>query len=236
MGRKWWIAAGLVVAATLWNSADTPAKEESLPVFSPPVQTQTTHASDARDALEFPFVIRGTELIAQCMAQYEGPFLEDEAQEPVSGVMALMVYNPGSRYVQNVRIVLQQGENMLFFEISMLPPGSRVLVLEKNKSPYSEELLDFCHCLTLHTEENMGEQGIVVTEYDGKLFLENQTGQPVSNVTLYYKQYSDADGFYLGGYTCSKNIGFLAPEQRMEVELYRYVTGYSRIVAVMTEE
>ena len=235
MGRKWWIVAGLVVAAMLWNSADAQEETEDAPVFTPPMQTQGTETA-VTDTLEFPFVVRGTELIVQYAAQYEGPFLEDEIQEPVSGVMALMVYNPGTKYVKSARLIVQRGQEKLLFEITMLPPGSRVLVLEKNKSPYSEELPDDCHCFTLDMEQKMGATDIVVSEADGKLFAENQTGQPVSNVTLYYKQYSAEDGFYLGGYTCSKYIGSLMPEERIEVDLYRYVTGYSRIVAVTAEQ
>ncbi len=236
MGNKWWIVVGLIVAALFWNSADETEKQENLPVFSPPVQTQTTEKPEDEGTLEFPFVIRGTELIAQCFVQYEGPFLEDEVQEPVTAVAALMVYNPGSHYIKNAQISMQQGGNPLLFEITMLPPGSRVLVLEKNGSPYSSEQVDQCQCLFVDTVLLDAEQGIVITEGTAGLLVDNQTGQPVTNITIYYKQYNDEDGFYLGGYTETKSIGSLAEGEAREVKLYRYVSGYSRVVAVTAEK
>ena len=233
MGRKWWIVIGLVVAAICWDSAEVTkaVPTESLPVF----QAQATEPSMKKE-LEFPIVVKGSELIAEHTAQYEGPFLEDETQEPVSGVMALMVYNPGAAFVENALLCIQQGERILLFEITMLPPRSRVLVLEKNGQVYSEEALSRCVCLSLEYGSVMTEQYITVSEENGTLVIENRSDQNVKGVTLCYKQFDYGKGFYLGGHTNCESIGDLLPWESREVVPCRYVYGYSKVVAVLEKE
>ncbi|MBQ2785124.1 MAG: hypothetical protein IJF02_01280 [Oscillospiraceae bacterium] len=233
MGRKWWIVVGLVVAAICWESTEVTkaAPTESLPAF----QAQTTEPSVKKE-LEFPIVVKGSGLIAEHTAQYEGPFLENETQEPVSGVMALMVYNPGAGFVDNALLCLQQGERILLFEITMLPPGSRVLVLEKNGQLYSEEAFSQCVCLSLEFIPDMVAQDIIVSEENGTLVVENRSDRNVNGVTLCYKQFDHKEGFYLGGYTNRASIGNLLPGETRTVVPYRYVCGYSKVVAVLEKE
>lgn len=233
MGRKWWIVVGLVVAVICWDSAEV---TKAAPTeWLPPFQTQTT-APSVKKELEFPIVVRGSELIAEHAVRYEGPFLENEVQEPVSDVMALMVYNPGSAFIGNTLLCLQQGERVLLFEISMLPPGSRVLVLEKNGQLYSEEVFSRCECLSLELVSDMGGQDITVRETNGTLVIENRSDRNVKGVTLCYKQFDYNEGFYIGGYTNSASIGDLFPGETREVVPYRYVSGYSKVVAVLEKE
>lgn len=233
MGRKWWIVVGLVVAAICWDSAEVTkaAPAESLPPF----QTQTT-APSVKKELEFPIVVKGSELIAEYAVRYEGPFLENEVQEPVSDVMSLMVYNPGSAFIGNTLLCLQQGERVLLFEISMLPPGSRVLVLEKNGQIYSEEVFSRCICLSLELMQEWETKDITVKEENGALVIENRSDRKVNGITLCYKQFDHKEGFYLGGYTDRANIGDLLPGESREIAPFRYVSGYSKVVAVLEKE
>ena len=84
--------------------------------------------------------------------------LENDSREPVSGVAALMVYNPGSHGVYQVTVQLLLGDAVLTFEIACLPPHSRVLVLEKDAKPYSRQSVQSCLCLSF-SRENFGVQG-----------------------------------------------------------------------------
>lgn len=234
MGRKWWIVVGVMIAALFWNSADA-AQEKPQAERLPTLQTQAAETI-AQNALEFPVVVKGTELIVQYTAQYEGPFLEDAQQQPISGVMALMVYNPGNRYFTDVMLHLQQGQRTLLFEITMLPPGSKVLVLEKSGQPYSEETVSRCEALCVETAADIGEQGIIVTEEAGRLVVTNMSENSFKNITLYYKQFDYKENFYLGGYTCSYHIGMIGPGECREVVPYRYVCGYSKVVSIKEEK
>ena len=232
MGRKWWIVVGLVVAAICCDSAKATKvlPTESLPSF----QAQTTPPSVKKE-LEFPIVVKGAELIAEHAVRYEGPFLENAAQEPVSDVIALMVYNPGSAFIGNALLCLHQGERVLLFEITVLPPGSRVLVLEKNGQLYTEEAFSRCVCLFLELMPEQESQDVTVREENGTLVIGNRSERNVNRITLCYKQFDYKEGFYLGGYTNRASIGGLLPGESREVILYRYVSGYSKIVA-LTEE
>ena len=232
MGSKWWIIVGLMVAAVCWGSAEEGSQEDGLPAFSLPQDTQTQIQSEAQNEQEFPFVIRGTGLIAQYFAQYEGPFLEDEVQEPVTDIAALMVYNPGAQFVKRASILLQQGNRTLVFDIMMLPPGSRVLVLEKNGCPYTTEAVIGYQCVFVETEQRSEKWEIAVAEREGALYVTNQMEYTVSDVVLYYKQYNSVDGFYLGGYAYTQRIGTLGAEEEKKIDLFRYVSGNSRVVLV----
>ncbi len=233
MGRKWWIVVGLAVAAFFWTTADAKQEQENpAPAF--PVQTQQTDTQE-QTPLEFPAVVRGTGLILQQIARYEGPFLEDDVQEPVCDVMALMVYNPGSQWVCWAQLELQQGERTLVFEIMLLPPGSRVLVLERSGQSYSAQPLSSCRCLSLEMAESVESDNVIAQETNGHLEVVNLTQEQVNNVTLYYRQYRPEDGFYLGGRADTCTIETLLPGQCREVVPYRYVAGSCRVVAAVVE-
>lgn len=187
--------------------------------------------------VEFPFVLRETGLIAEHIAQYEGEFLEDESMEQVSGVAALMVYNPGSRGVLHATLEIQQEGKTLTFEIGYLPAHSRVLVLEKNAAAYSRQDVQSCLCLSI-TRETFGVQGesFALREQDGALVLENISQEVKTGVALIYKQYAAKGKFYLGGAEKYCSIGTLQPGEQVTVMPYGYVPEYSHVLAVTDGE
>ena len=214
----------------LWAVAGGNRPEERvLNVFSPteiPTESETT----APKVLEFPIVVTGTELIAQNMAQYEGPFLEAEDQEPVARVAALMIYNPGSKMIASAELVLTQGERTLRFFFTCLPPQSRVLVLEKNRQLYSSEPVCSCQCLSF-TEETPQSSSMQITDSENGLTVRNLYEED-KTVTLYYKQYITDGNFYLGGITAQTRVEHLAAGENREILAAGYAPGYCRIVAI----
>lgn len=236
MGKKWWIFGVFAIFAILcWNGKGRDSL--SLPVFSQPQQTVAALATDSRQEVEFPFVLRSTGLIVENIARYEGPFLENILQQEVAEVAALMVYNPGTQWVRAAKVLVAQGDEEYVFEITYLPPNSRVLVLERDARRYLDAPITDCRCLSLsETEFTLCADQIRITETGSGLMVENLTKQQVSRVVLYYKQYVQESGFYLGGYTCQKEVADLAAGESREVDVYRYVPGYSRMVAVKWEE
>lgn len=214
----------------LWTVAGGKMPEDRvLDVFSPteiPAEPEMT----APKALEFPIVVTDTGLIVQNMAQYEGPFLEAEDQEPVARVAALMIYNPGSKMITSAELVLTQGGRTLRFFFTCLPPQSRVLVLEKNRQLYSSEPVRSCQCLSF-TEEMPQSSSIQVTDSENGLAIVNFYDED-KTVTLYYKQYITDGNFYLGGVTGQTRVEHLAAGENREILAAGYAPGYCRIVAV----
>ena len=58
------------------------------------------------EPLSFPLELAGTTLRAEGTVYYEGPFLENGTQEPVTGALALLVRNTGSEALQTAQITL----------------------------------------------------------------------------------------------------------------------------------
>lgn len=230
MIKKSWIFGGLAVLLALWAVAGGNRPEERvLNVFSP-TEIPTEPEATTQKALEFPFVVTDTGLIVQNMAQYEGPFLESEDQEPVAQVAALMIYNPGSKMITSAELVLTQGERNLRFFFTCLPPQSRVLVLEKNRQQYSSEPVRSCQCLSF-TEETPQSSSMQITDSENGLTVRNLYEED-KTVTLYYKQYITDGNFYLGGVTGQTRVEHLAAGENREILAAGYAPGYCRIVAV----
>lgn len=180
--------------------------------------------------LEFPIVVDGTGLIVQNMAQYEGPFLEAEDQEPVARVAALMIYNPGDQMITSAELILTQGERTLRFLFTCLPPRSRVLVLEQNRQLYSSEPVYSCQCLSF-AEETPQPSLIEASDSENGLLVTNLYAMD-KTVTLYYKQYITEGDFYLGGVTGQTRVENLAAGENRKILASGYAPGYCRIVDV----
>ena len=152
MDKRWIVVLLAVTVVFLGIRGEGKEATHTVPSFSSP-ETTVPVTSESKETVEFPYVLRGTGLIAEHLAQYEGEFLENDSREPVSGVAALMVYNPGSHGVYQVTVQLLQGDAVLTFEIACLPPHSRVLVLERDARPYSRADVTACECLSFSADD-----------------------------------------------------------------------------------
>ena len=237
MVEKRW-AVLILAAAVIFLGIRGEGKEVSptVPSFSQPETTAPVAVTEP-ETVEFPHVLRGTGLIAEHLAQYEGEFLENDSREPVSGVAALMLYNPGSRGIYRATVQIRQGEQVLTFEAACLPPHSRVLVLEKDAKPYSRQSVQSCLCLSF-SRESFGVQGekVSLREENGSLILKNISGKTLPAVVVIYKQYAPQGKFYLGGAVNRCEIGVLEPEESVAVMPYGYAPGYSHVLAITTGE
>jgi hypothetical protein len=194
---------------------------------------QTTQGETA---LEFPYVLRSAGLIVQHMVQYEGPFLEDGSQEPVAEVAALMICNPRKQGISRAELVLWQGEEQLEFCITYLPPGGKILVLEKNGKRYSKEAITQCVCAVLQVGDFYEEKGeLAVVEQQDVLIVENRTQRFIERVVVYYKEYIQSGNYYLGGRTRTAVLEGLQPGERRQILPYGYAPGYSRVICALEE-
>ena len=201
--------------------------------FTPPT-TQYMPTTTANE-LELPHVIRGTKLIIEKTVCYEGDFWEDGSDTPAVDIMALVVCNPGTEGIRSAEISARQGNRQLRFVITCLPPGSRVLVLEKLRNAYSPEPLTECQCVT----QDSGWESVdtVRVEQAGlrELTVTNTSQQDRQAVTLHYKRYSPDAGMYLGGITYQHTVESLAAGERLQVSPRRYVETAYHIVLVESQ-
>lgn len=235
MGKTGW--ALLVLAAFLglvWaHGQQTP--QQPTAQFTPP-QTQAATVATTESALELPCVIRDTGLIVERTVCYEGDFWEDGSDTPGVDIMALVVCNPGREGVRGAEILVRQGARQLSFVITYLPPGSRVLVLERLRNAYSPEPLTECRCSFLD-RGSWETPGPVQVEPAGirDLAVKNNGAEDLQAVTLRYKRYNAEEELYMGGISYQLTMEPLAAGESMQVTPARYVEGSYKIVLVETQ-
>ena len=187
-----------------------------------------------RDAF-YPRSVMGTDLLAVSAVKYDGPFWEDGSNEVVYGIAGLVVENQSGLLVSGGAIILETDEERLVFEISQLPPGGKVLVLEKDRRPYRAVTPISCYGWT--KEEYPENPGLVSVEAMGlsSLTLANHTGCTVPSVEVRYKNYDWETGMFLGGISyCVVETDLMPREVRM-LNPTGFSVRESRIVSILQE-
>ncbi len=139
-----------------------------------------------------------------CVGTYSGTFVEDGLDEQVTDVLTIVVQNISSDLIEYGLITLDCGGETASFELSALPAGSYVLVMEKNRLTYNDTME-----LSKPTCEQYAEPNNLVMDFgndfkvypsDGVINIENISGRDIeSDVSLFYKNYEY--GLFFGGIT-----------------------------------
>ena len=152
----------------------------------------------AHKQISFPIALEGTSLVAERLAAYDGPFIEDGTNDEVTGIAALVLRNAGAETVTQADILLEQGSQQLAFHADTIPPGMTVLVLEANRGTYSMTACTAA-CATAQTREYPKIPLDVEPCGLGILRETNPTQSPLYGICLYHKQWQDPPGILVGG-------------------------------------
>lgn len=185
--------------------------------------------------ITLPCKVEGTNLIAENVISYEGPFLEDGSNQEVVNVMALMLYNSGDAGVEQTKVVLKRDIMEFVFEADMIPPGARVLVLEKERALYGYK--NFTSCYGWQTINNCGWKNWPITIREisiGALEISNRTDETYNQLQIYYK--TQLEGVLVGGVTFVHTVKALDPGQTIQIYPKNYAKGYSQIVKVIADQ
>ena len=179
--------------------------------------------------------VAGAMLVARSLLPYDGPALWDE-EGMLSGVAALELWNAGKKAIRYAEILVWQGKKAYTFTATYIPAGCRVVVLEKNKSPYTRDAVtDIEFGAVVPLEES--QTAVSVTEEGAfSLRVTNKTREPLSAVRVFYKQYDATRGIYVGGTTYSAVITALQPGECRSMMPHRYAADYAKVVAVVAEK
>lgn len=199
----------------------------TVPVTEPTEQTpETGEPSIEAPQAAFPYEIPGFTLLPDTktgalendlellgVGCYTGPYFEDGSDEEVSDVYAAVVKNNGADWVDFAVITMACGDQTATFEISALPGGTAVLVLESTRmgrtvgeacsNPHAictedltPHIYDFDDTFALYTS-------------DGVINLKNISETSFENdILVYYKNYDY--GLFLGGVTYRARFGGIA--------------------------
>lgn len=183
----------------------------------------------------YPRSVMGTDLLAVRTVEYSGPFWEDGSNEEVLKVAALIVENQGELMVSSGAVIVEFGKDRMVFELSFLPPGGKVLVLEKERKYYSNESPVSCYGWTKKEyPENPGLISVESTGLNG-MTITNHTGCTVPSIEVHYKNFNPESGMYMGGITYCIIEEDLMPREVRALSPDNFAARESRIVQVLQE-
>lgn len=223
---------------TIWFCSIHGAAVTEKPKQTPPPQHYPVSTQPAVTEPEVSAQLPYAGIFARRLISYDGPFLENEMEEELIGVAALEVCNLGDAVVEYAEIVVEQPHRQLRFEVTYIPPGSSVLVLEKDAQRYDTGLItDFTCTKVICMKPEDGSESVRV-ETDGfcSLKVTNLTEEDISCVRVFYKQYYEAEDLLLGGVTFCLVVPQLQSGQSQVFSPYHFAAELSRIVAVTVEQ
>ena len=150
----------------------------------------------------------GNGMYITAVGKYAGAYMEDGSYDYVSDTLAIVVENTGQEYIQYAEIFMSVGEQEGQFAISTSTPGSKMILLEKNRMGYAEEnyttaiarnVVPFTKGLSLC------EDKIKIQILDEVINITNVSSEDIEeDVVVYYK--NNVDGVFYGGVTYRARI------------------------------
>lgn len=186
------------------------------------------------EGMFLPIEVEGTALTAVEMVAFEGPFWEDGSGREVVDAAGMLLRNHGVDMIKTATVVLEQRGRTLRFTVTCLPPGETALVVEERAQPYLPGEITRCYGSGV-----TGAQWVpgIRTEQrkDHTIRVINDTDSDLSGLRLHFKSHHGESGVYIGGISYSVEIGILMAGESVILSPFRYVSGYSRVVAVTQE-
>ena len=183
--------------------------------------------------VSFPYKINGTNLLIEGMGIYEGPYLEDGSDTPVTDTAALRVINLSNQPVERGAVILQIDQQRYVFELYAIPPGGCVYVCESEKKEFTTNPVTACTGWAAEDVWHDTSGLLTITEVGmGTINITNLTDRELPYIQLLYKSYDKESGVYIGGICHTQDILSLEPGESRTVKPYRYVSGYSRVVTI----
>lgn len=146
------------------------------------------------------------------ISRFSGAFVEDGTGEAVVDVAAILVSNDTGKFLDLATVTYTVGDRTATFQITGLPSGERVWVLEKDRMRIAEgDELVYEDCqATYNADAIQTTDDLVVTRQGNTLTVVNKSGTTLKNVCVYYKNRLE-DGTFMGGITYLLSFGDLDP-------------------------
>lgn len=206
------IALPVAVIAISWALRETPAAQPApttvttapttpsvlVPTF-PTIPEETTTPTDPDTV--YPYL--SEDLVIDYIGSYAGIYMEDGTDDIVSNMMMLIVENTGAQDLQLARIDLQYSNFVANFEVTNLPVGKKIVLLEKNRHDYVAEMpltASVKDVVTFSQPMSLLEDKISLSGGDGYLEITNISGADLTGELFIYYKNSASDLLY-GGIT-----------------------------------
>lgn len=213
----------------------TEATEPTVPpATDPPIPYVPVTTADT--SISLPYRIPNTTLELQSVASYDGTYLEDSSDAPITQVAMLLLKNVGSEAVEYTEITMNYGDKTLHFVASAIKAGGTAVVQEAGKQSCAAGKLLSCQAevATLAVLGMAADQVSVTDNGNNSLTVTNLTGQDIAVVRIFYKYYMEDLNTYVGGITYTAKITGLKANTSVTVSPNHYASSGSVVVMVRT--
>ena len=180
--------------------------------------------------ISFPCKIEGTDLVAESLFTYDGPFHEDGSGREVLNVAALKVYNADTEMTLYALIEVRVGGTVYTFEATRIPPNTSVLIPEKKGQRYISADITGCSGWSIEKAYTMDPDVLITEAGEGTLAVTNNSGEDLKALNVYHKTYLKDEDLYVGGMAFRTLVLDLKAGQTVFITPEYYASGSSRIL------
>lgn len=221
------------------NTADSTPAESSGTEFTAPPASEVTDPAATQETIplqnevQLPITLQEG-LVITDIGKYAGIYMEDGSDEVVSNILMIHLENTTGKDLYLAQIKLEYGDQTAAFQVTNLPNGAEVILLEQQRMPYTTQLPQSAAAenVVFTTEFSMLADQLEVTALNGVINVKNISGKDIpENIYVYYKNY--VGDLYYGGITYRVPIegGLKAGEVR-QVMASRFNQSNSRLLMV----
>ena len=167
---------------------------------------------------------------------YTGPFWEDGSDTAVEDIWSLKIVNSSDEDIEYLKIHAATAEAEGNFEVTVLPAGGELIVLESSAAAYPQDAEDARYdaenLAFFQEERSILPEQLTLYGQDNWIKAENISGEDIAgDICVYYKNLED--GIFQGGITYRAVFpGGMAAGEAEEQEVLHYMKDTSQIMYV----
>ena len=171
---------------------------------------------------------------------YTGPFWEDGSDTAVEDIWSLKIVNSSDEDIEYLNIHAATAEAEGNFEVTVLPAGGELIVLESSAAAYPQDAEDARYdaenLAFFQEERSILPEQLTLYGQDNWIKAENISGEDIAgDICVYYKNLED--GIFQGGITYRAVFpGGMAAGEAEEQEVLHYMKDTSQIMYVTYDQ
>lgn len=171
---------------------------------------------------------------------YTGPFWEDGSDTAVEDIWSLKIVNSSDEDIEYLKIHAVTAEAEGNFEVTVLPAGGELIVLESSAAAYPQDAEDARYdaenLAFFQEERSILPEQLTLYGQDNWIKAENISGEDIAgDICVYYKNLED--GIFQGGITYRAVFpGGMAAGEAEEQEVLHYMKDTSQIMYVTYDQ
>ena len=171
---------------------------------------------------------------------YTGPFWEDGSDAAVEDIWSLKIVNSSDEDIEYLKIHAATAEAEGNFEVTVLPAGGELIVLESSAAAYPQDgedaRYDAENLAFFQEERSILPEQLTLYGQDNWIKAENISGEDIAgDICVYYKNLED--GIFQGGITYRAVFpGGMAAGEAEEQEVLHYMKDTSQIMYVTYDQ